>query len=82
MNLFSAFLASGLQYNIIVVSWGALSTPLPPQLTAELYFLVVGNVPIVAERLTEFIIFLKQQNAVDIENLYLIGHSLGNLQFH
>ncbi|CAL8103116.1 unnamed protein product [Orchesella dallaii] len=74
----NAFLASTLQYNIIIVSWGALSTPLPAELTSSLYTLVIANVPIVGRRLAEFIIFMKDQNAFNIENLYLIGHSLGS----
>lgn len=76
--LITAYLSSGLNYNYIIVSWGPLSTPEPAFLTADLYFLVVGNVPIVARRVTDFIEFLSKNEYLTPGQIHMVGHSLGS----
>ncbi len=77
-TLKNAFLQTNLSINIIIVNWGPLSTPLPPEETAWLYYLVPPNVPIVAKRLAQFIIFLWKTNFIKkLRDVYIIGHSLG-----
>lgn len=74
----NAFFQSNLSLNVIVVDWGPLSFPLPPEQTAWLYHLVPPNVPIVAKRVAEFILFLQKANFINkLDDIYMIGHSLG-----
>lgn len=66
-----------LDFNIIVVEWGALASPRPAILSSVLYTQTTTNVPIVARRLSDFILFLRNNSMIALNNTYLIGHSLG-----
>ncbi|ODM89347.1 Phospholipase A1 [Orchesella cincta] len=63
--------------NIIVATWGPLSTPFPLTFSLNWYTHVLENVPIVGERIGDFIKFLVGQEVVRLDQIYLIGHSLG-----
>jgi len=78
MLTFLAYLAAGLYTNHIVVDWGKLSIALPPEVTSAMYKPVVANVPIVAQRIADFISFLVQNGKIQPSNIRLIGHSLGS----
>lgn len=91
-NSYVAFLENGFgeKHNIIVVDWGALSTPRNQNQTSlggrplnslsqnPFYQAAVRNVPKVGKRLAEFIDFLMVENYLDSPtDVYLIGFSLG-----
>ncbi|ODN02419.1 Pancreatic triacylglycerol lipase [Orchesella cincta] len=86
----NAFLEAGKgeQYNIIVVDWGALSTPknqtnlgltpLNDLAKNPFYQAAVRNVPKVGRRIAEFIEFLINETYLDNpSSVYLAGFSLG-----
>ncbi|CAL8110507.1 unnamed protein product [Orchesella dallaii] len=86
----NAFLEAGYgdRYNIIVVDWGALSTPknqtnlgltpLNDLAKNPFYQAAVKNVPKVGGRISEFIDFLITESYLDSPtSVYLIGFSLG-----
>lgn len=71
---------AGLPYNIIVVDWGKLSSPNPKDsIFSPLSYpiIVTRNVPTVYNRVAEFIQFLVNENYTSLENIHLVGHSLG-----
>jgi hypothetical protein len=76
-TLISAYLEYS-DYNVIVVDWGALSSPKAGQLSSVLYPLVVDNVPRVGEKLADFIVYLRSNDFISNLNLiHIIGFSLG-----
>lgn len=87
---FAAFLEAGLgnEYNVILVDWGALSTPkngtnlgltpLNDLARNPFYQRAVQNVPKVGRRIAEFIDFLITEKYLESpDDVYLIGFSLG-----
>ncbi|OXA50639.1 Hepatic triacylglycerol lipase [Folsomia candida] len=73
----NAYLSSHFHYNYIVVDWEKLGNPQPPELTSSLYFLAVKNVPIVAQRVAEFVSWLKDSGFLVLDQIHMVGHSLG-----
>jgi len=75
----NAFLNSGLDYNVIVVSWGALSLPTLPTAAAiaALYPNVTMNVPILAQRVADMVLFMQDIGVLKQDDVYMVGHSLG-----
>ncbi|CAL1299426.1 unnamed protein product [Larinioides sclopetarius] len=56
-------------YNVILMDWRKYNSP--P------YFLSAVNTLLVGHELANFIQFLNSSNGVDLQNVHLIGHSLG-----
>lgn len=77
LKLNSAFLQTNYGANIVVIDWGKLSTPTGP--TPYIYYnLAAANVPPVANRTAEFIVFLKRIEALNsTADVQIIGFSLG-----
>ena len=62
-------------YNVFVLDWSAHARPGPHYFRH--YSTAVKNVRTVAERLADFIIWLKKNFDVNLDEVHLIGHSLG-----
>jgi len=72
--------------NIITVDWGKLSGATAPTFPFALattlaqlpqYVAVVQNVPVVGERIADFLVFLAGNNKTSADKVHLIGQSLG-----
>jgi len=72
--------------NIIAVDWGKLSGATAPAFPIPLastlaqlpqYVAVVQNVPVVGERIADFLVFLAANNKTSADKMHLVGHSLG-----
>lgn len=67
-------------HNIIVVDWGAISTPRVPRRTqADVFYpVVVENVPMVGEHVGKFIIFMLDNAIIrSLDQVHILGFSLG-----
>jgi len=74
-------LRSNPQSNVIVVDWGKLSgsgATIENQLqTLNVYLKVLKNIGPVAQRVADFLHFLKSEAGVDFSQVHIIGHSMG-----
>lgn len=59
------------------MDWSKLSTPKLSIANILLYTLIESNVPIAGDRIGEFIYFLIENNYVELNQVHLIGFSLG-----
>ena len=65
-------------YNVIVLDWKALALPVPESFfRGTSYPGAVKNVKIVADGLAAFIVWLEKDFDVNLDQVHLIGHSLG-----
>ncbi|ODM89345.1 Lipase member H [Orchesella cincta] len=79
-TLKKAFLEASVPFNLIVVDWGLLSKPEPPKVlyAPVAYSMVVKrSIPIVYNRIADFIRFMRASNYTSLKKLKIIGHSLG-----
>ena len=65
---FPAYLRAG-DYNVIVVDWSSIAN--------LVYSAAAGNVPKIAERVTEMLNYLKAEFGLNFSTTQLVGHSLG-----
>ncbi|OXA54581.1 Inactive pancreatic lipase-related protein 1, partial [Folsomia candida] len=81
VTLRNEYLCSGLNYNVITVDWGLLSLPAESPLTIPVILksfpVVVQNIPRVSKRIAKFIEFLVDQDFSTLQQIHLVGHSLG-----
>ena len=72
-----AYLEQNTEANIVAVDWGQLATP-KGLLPEAFYGLATNNVAVVGRRVSEFLVYLKEQNALKgTDDIHLVGHSLG-----
>ena len=79
LNLFAVYFERGFEGSIITVDWGRLATPNKNKepITTLSYPITVRNVKIVGRRISDFISLLHYHNVIGLNQLHLIGFSLG-----
>ncbi|XP_035713921.1 endothelial lipase isoform X2 [Folsomia candida] len=77
--LTKAYLESSVEANIIVVDWGKLVTTKSSDDKDKVhaYFDALTNFPLVAQRIADFVMWLKKLGHLKYEKVQLVGHSLG-----